>query len=283
MRAPALAGGRALCHVDLVPAIPDRQLVAPPGAATRLRADALEPVQVDVGPGRLRVKAPRPSRTASMAGPVSVLMSQNHCSEISGSMRRPEAVQWGTSIGTAGCRTLLAQGGDHRRSCSLGLHAAKASGAASVIRAVLADHRDLVEPVRAADLEVAQVVAGGHLERARAERWVDVLVRDDRQPAPDERGELAVSPTRRGSARARVHRDRGVGEHRLGPYGRHGQRPRRTRGVIDQVEGVLDLALVDLRSEIAVRSPGSQLTRYWSRVTKPLLEQVNEHPVTARA
>ena len=49
--------------------------------------------------------------------------------------------------------------------------------------AVEADHGDLLEAVPARDLEVVRVVARGHLERARADRRIHVLVADDRHLA----------------------------------------------------------------------------------------------------
>ena len=81
---------------------------------------------------------------------------------------------------------------------------AKRSPASVAHPPVLADHGDLLEPVRAADLEVVGVVAGGDLQRPGAELGVDVLVGDDRQPPADQRqdrvpaDEVADSARRRG-------------------------------------------------------------------------------------
>ena len=68
---------------------------------------------------------------------------------------------------------------------------------------VLADHDDLLEPVRAADLEVVGVVAGGDLQRPGAELGVDVLVGDDRQPAADQRQDAVLADQVARSARRR--------------------------------------------------------------------------------
>ena len=85
---------------------------------------------------------------------------------------------------------------------------------------VLADHRDLLEAVAAPDLEVVRVVAGSDLERARAELGVDVVVRDDREPASDEGQDRGLADQVEVARVARVHGDRDVGEDRLGPHRR---------------------------------------------------------------
>ena len=53
------------------------------------------PVEVDALPA-VGVKRTRPLSTASIAGAASSSMRQNHCSEISGSIRSPERCEKGT-------------------------------------------------------------------------------------------------------------------------------------------------------------------------------------------
>ena len=117
-------------------------------------------------------------------------MRQNHWSEISGSIATPERwlcpTEW-----TYGSRFEIAPS-----SSSAATTASRASATGEAREAltrrfvhapVLADHRDLLEPVLSPDLEVVGVVARRDLERAGAELRIDVVVRDDRQPPPDER------------------------------------------------------------------------------------------------
>ena len=129
--------------------------------------------------------------------------------------------------------------------------------------AVLADHRDLLEPVLAADLEVVRVVAGRDLQRARAELGLDVVVGDDRQPAADERQDRGLPDEPRVALVVGVHRDRGVGEHRLRAHGRDRDRARaRTPAGSRRSRACRSTSRSSTsRSEIAEREPGSQLTR----------------------
>ena len=117
---------------------------------------------------------------------------------------------------------------------------------------VLADHRDLLEAVRAADLEVVGVVARRDLQRAGAELGVDVGVGDDRQAPADQRQD-ACPPTRsRVALVVGVDGDGGVGEHRLRPD--RGDREHAVAAldrVVDRVEDVGDVAVLDL--EVADR------------------------------
>ena len=121
------------------------------------------------------------------------------------------------------------------------------SPAASRHPAVLADDRDLLEPVLAADLEVVGVVARRDLERPCPELGIDVLVLDHRQAAADQ-GQDDLGTDERGVALvAGGHRDRRVGEHRLGPDCRDRDRARAVgERVIDRVQGVGERLLLDL-------------------------------------
>ena len=89
---------------------------------------------------------------------------------------------------------LLAQLGDDRRLGLGGGQAGEALAAPSpVIRPSSPITLELLEAVAAADLEVVGVVAGRDLQRAGAELGLDVVVGDDRQPAPDERQDRGLA------------------------------------------------------------------------------------------
>src|SRR3954463_5049578 len=106
----------------------------------------------------------RPSRTTSIAGAASSSMRQNHCSEISGSIRSPErwgnGALWGEGSRGAGpppprppppppprARRLAARLARFQRG-----HAREALARRLGHAAVLADGGDLLQPVGAADL-----------------------------------------------------------------------------------------------------------------------------------
>ena len=170
-------------------------------------------------------KRTRPDRTASLAGFASSSMRMNHWSEISGSIRSPERSQCPTScsygsslrseaLGEEGVAHLLARLGDRQAGELAGQlgHAA-----------VEADRRQLGEAVPAADLEVVQVVAGRHLERAGAEVHLHVLVGDDRHLAVDQRHDRGAADQVRVALVVGMHGDGGVGQDRLGPHRRDRQ------------------------------------------------------------
>ena len=69
---------------------------------------------------------------------------------------------------------------------------------------------------QAADLEVVRVVGRGDLDRAGAERRVDVVVGDDGDAAADERQLDGLADQAGVAGIVRVHRDGGVAEHGLG-------------------------------------------------------------------
>ncbi len=209
-------------------------------------------------------------------------MSQNHWSEISGSTRRPERWECGTSC-VYGCEP-------ERSPCSrssattaarglVGLEAAEALGRGVRDPAVLADHDDLLELVLAADLEVVRVVPGRDLQRAGAELGVHVLVGDDRQPAAHERQHRGLADQPRVALVAGVHRDRGVGEHRLRADRRDRHRARaRLERVVDHVERVLDAPLLDLEVRDRRAQARVPVDHVVVAVDEPLLVQVHEHP-----
>ena len=112
---------------------------------------------------------------------------------------------------------------------------------------VLADHRDLLEPVAAPDLEVVGVVAGGDLEAAGAELRVHVLVGDHRQATTDQRQDGLAADQVAVALVLGMDGDSGVRQHRLRPDRGDRDRARAVRKrVVDRVERVGDRPLLDL-------------------------------------
>ena len=109
-----------------------------------------------------------------------------------------------------------------------------------------------LEPGALADLEVVEVVPRRDLDRARAELRVGMLVGDDRdQPAGDRLPDL-LADQRRVALVVGMHRDRHVGEHRLGPRRRDLDRAAAVgERVAQRPELALDVAGLDL--EVADR------------------------------
>jgi hypothetical protein len=142
---------------------------------------------------------------------------------------------------------LLAQGGDDRL---LGLgdgHPGETLPGLLGETTVGTDRDDLLEPVFAADLEVVGVVPGGDLQRPSAELGVDVLVGNNRQAAADQRQDAVLADQVAVALVGRIHGDGGVGEHRLRAHRGDGQDAVGALDrVVDRVEGVLDLAVLDL-------------------------------------
>ena len=144
---------------------------------------------------------------------------------------------------------------------------------------VLADHAELLEPVPAPDVEVVGVMTGGDLQRPGAELRLDVVVGDDLQPAPDDRQDRLLADQPAVAVIVGMDGDRGVGEHRLGADrgDRHCARSRR-QGVVDVVEGVGDLAILDLEvgdRRARARIPVDQVP---VAVDVALLVEGDEHP-----
>ena len=104
----------------------------------------------------------RPSSTASIAGAASSSIRMNHCSQISGSIRSPERCEYGTACMYCSVRAIRPSSRSAATTASRASSAVmpgKRSRRVLVHPPVLADHDDLLEPVRAADLEVVRVVA----------------------------------------------------------------------------------------------------------------------------
>ena len=71
-----------------------------------------------------------------------------------------------------------------------------------------------------ADLEIVEVVRRRDLDRARALFGIGVVVGDDRNPAADQRQDDVLADQMAVALVVRMHRDRGIAEHGLGPRGR---------------------------------------------------------------
>ena len=194
-----------LDDVDLLAgvAVPDRDLVPPPELARDAPGpDVLHPVEVDALPllGRdphLVALDDLDRRLGQLVHPAEPLQGDQRLDPLAGAVRERDRVRV-LLLGAE--QALLPERGDHRL---LGLGGGHSRVLARVLvhPAVLADHRDLLEPVLAPDLEVVDVVAGRDLERAGPELGVDVVVGDDRQPAaPPAAGRRACRPAP-GSAR----------------------------------------------------------------------------------
>jgi hypothetical protein len=109
---------------------------------------------------------------------------------------------------------LLTQRGDHRGPCLEPVQALERTVRGD--HAAVVEHGDAGQVVAAADLEVVRVVGRGDLDRAGAERRVDVLVGHDRCA-----GSSTSRPTRCVPLVIRMYRDGCVAEHRLGAGGGH--------------------------------------------------------------
>ncbi len=112
--------------------------------------------------------------------------------------------------------------------------------------AVEADHRDLLEPVAARDLEVVRIVPRRHLERAGADCGIDVLVADDRHLALDQRHDRTPADEVLVALVGRVDGDRRVAQQRDRPHGGDGHVAAADERVVDGVERVVDLEVLDL-------------------------------------
>ena len=175
-------------------------------------------------------------------------------------------------------KALLAQLGHHGVERLGRLHPAEALRRGVRDATVLADHGDLLEAVPAADVEVALVVPRGDLESARPELGIHVVVGDDGQPSPHERQDRRLADQARVALIRRVHRDGGVGQHRLRAHGRHRDRPGpRLERVVDHVERVLHGPLLDLEVRDRGAQPRVPVDHVVVAVDEALLVQVHEH------
>ena len=95
--------------------------------------------------------------------------------------------------------------------------------------ALLVEHADLRQAVPLADLEVVEVVRRRDLDRARALFGIGVVVADDRDAAADQRQDHVLADQMSEPLVLRMHRNRGIAQHGLGPRGRHHDEASRDR------------------------------------------------------
>ncbi len=145
-------------------------------------------------------------------------------------------------------QSLLAERRQHRLLRLLGRQAREPFPRLGCHPPVLADHRHLVQTVRATELEVIRVVAGGDLQGAGGELGVHVVVGDHRQAAAHQRQDAVLADQLPVALIGRVHRNGRVGQHRLRPHRGHRQHGVRALDrIVDRVKRVLDLAILDLK------------------------------------
>ncbi len=142
---------------------------------------------------------------------------------------------------------------------------------------VLADHRDLVEFVAQADLEVVGVVRGGDLQLAGAEVPLDVLVGDDRQVASDQRQDRRAPDQLAVALVVWVDRHRGVAQHRLGAHRGDRHAPPALDVVANRVQRVGLAALLDLQVGDRRARAGVPVDDVAVAVDEALLVQRHEH------
>ena len=100
----------------------------------------------------------------------------------------------------------------------------------------------------AADLEIVEVMRGRDLDRAGPLLGIGIFVRDDRDPAPDQRQEHVQAVQVAKARIVRMDRDAGVAEHRLRAGGGHGHMLVRALDRVAQVpEMPVDLGRLDLQ------------------------------------
>ena len=262
---PALSRRRLLVGPDaahlIVRAVPDRDPVAPP----QLPADA--PVVHVVDPAevagrhlrRMQPGAAVPHRVARRTGqradPDEPLQGQPRFDRRAATLAVPHRVQVRPDLGHD--PALLAQRRDYGRA---GLEAVQ-----PLERAVRRDHAALVQHGQAgqavppADLEVVRIVRRGDLHRAGAERRVDVLIGDHRDPPAGQRQLHLAADQVPVPVVIGVHGHRGVAQHRLGAGGGDhdrvriplrggvgGASPRANTAVADRDQLALVLAVVHL-------------------------------------
>ena len=136
-----------------------------------------------------------------------------------------------------------------------------------------------------ADLEIVEVMRRRDLDRARAFFGIGIFVGDDRNAAADQRQDHVLADQMRVAFVVRMHRDRGVAEHGLGPRGGDHDEGRGIVGIeglafqrIAQIpEAALDLDLLHL--EIGNRGQQLRVPVHQPLVfvDQPLAMQLDEH------
>ena len=215
-------------------------------------------------------KRMRPSSTASMAGAASGAMRTYHWSVSQGSSTAPQRSPRGTGSvcgSVFSSRPAAVEVGDHALARLEAIEPAIGRGHLVVQRRIGREHVDQRQRMALADLVVVEVVRRRDLHAAAAEGRVDVVVRDDRDQSIGER-QPDASPDQ--VPIALVLRDA-----RPRPCRRAWSRggswpPRRARcrlraGSAGARGCPLRVRRATSRSDSAVCSTGSQLTRRWPR------------------
>ncbi len=148
-----------------------------------------------------------------------------------------------------------------------------------VQRAVLVQDVDQRKIVALADLEIVEVVAGRDLDGAGAFLGIGIFVGDDRDGTIDQRHDGVAADQVLVALVARMHRDGGVAQHRLGPRRRHRDEPAHLAfdGIFQVPEMALHLDAFDF--EIADRGLelGIPVDEALVLVDQPLLVEFDEH------
>ena len=168
----------------------------------------------------------------------------------------------------------------------LGLRQAGELSGLLVHPAVRADHRELGQPVVAADLEVGRIVPGCHLERTGAELRLDPLVRDDRHAPFHERDDRLPADEVAVAFVVRVDCDGHVGQHRRRADRRDRDRPGAVcERVAGERERVVDLLVLQLqvgqRGQV-VRAPVDDPIRAVDPATVPEVDEERRHGLHVR-
>ena len=145
------------------------------------------------------------------------------------------------------------------------------------------EHVRRFDPGALAHFEVVEIMPRSDLHRAAAQFRIGVFVVDDPEPPPGERLENFLADNAGIARIIRVHRDGHVGQHRLGPGGRHHYMVRAVRQlhpirqrITEVPEAALDLAGFNL--EVADRGLelGVPVDQPLVAVNQPLIVEVDE-------
>ena len=219
----------------------------------------------------------RPSRTASPAAFASGPTLTNHCIDRRGSIGSCGARVVADAVPVrallrddAALRAQRLADGDARLEP---VHAVELGARAGDDARLVHDRRHR-QAVPAADLEVVGVVRGGHLDRAGAERRVDVVVGEDRDSPADHRQLDVAADQVPVAVVVRVHDDGGVAQHRLDARGRDDDRVVAV-AVADRDQLAVDLVVLDLD----VGDHAAQRRRPVDHALGAVDQAVVEHPL----
>ena len=287
---PSPSGARRCTTYELVVgAVPDRQPVAPPQLARDAPGpDRLHPVEEDLLAAarveRERARCARPS----MAGSASSSMSQNHCSETSGSIARAGALAEADRVGAAAPRATIRP--------SARSSATAASWPSSAMSPAHSGRRSR-QPARRSSMTSACRARGRRPISKSIGSWPGVTLS---APVPklgstrssatigtgrSTSGTIAVRPTRSRPARVvGMHGDGDVGQDRHGPHGRDDDLAAALDVVGHLVQHVVDVCGARPRGRRWRSASGSTSSRGSGRGRcSPSLVQPHEHLDARRA